>query len=65
MLEKVKEKEKLSDNIGYTTMLTEVIGASSPIDLISRYGWVKSISDVDIAKKLGITEIKKYWQNVS
>lgn len=38
---------------------------SSLVDLVKRYKWVMSNTDFDIAKKLELTKVKKYWQHAS
>ena len=40
--------------------LAEVGKTSSPIDLNSKYIWVISNIDIDVARDLGLTGIKKH-----
>ena len=58
--EKARKKEGLSEGIVNTTMPAEVARASSPVDLTRKYMWVISNANIDAAKKLGLTSIKKY-----
>ncbi len=59
--EKAREEEILSlKGIADTTALAEVAWVSSPVDLAGRYNWAMSNADLDIAKELGLTSIKKY-----
>ena len=60
--EKAREKEGLSEGIADTTAPAEVARASSPVDLAGKYMWAMSIADMDAAKELGLTGIKKYWR---
>ncbi len=59
--EKTREK-KLSEGPADTTAPAEVAWTSSPIDLAWKYRWAMSNVDMDAAKKLGLTEVKKYWR---
>ena len=61
--EKVREKEGLSEGIADTTAPAEVARASSPVDLAGKYMWAMSNADMDAAKELGLTGIKKYWRH--
>ncbi len=58
--EKVREDKMLPENISDTTALAEVAWVSSPVDLTGRYNWAMSDADLDTAKELGLTSIKKY-----
>ncbi len=60
ILEKVKEEEILLENIADMTASAEIAWVSSLVDLTGRYNWVMSNPDLDVAKKLGLTGIKKY-----
>ena len=42
--------------------LAEVGRTSSPIDLDGKYIWAISNVDIDAARDLGLTDIKKYWK---
>ena len=57
---KVREKERLSKAIIYTTVLAEMAQALSPDDLTKKYIWAMSNTDLNAAKKLGLSSIKKY-----
>ena len=60
ILEKIREKEKLSEGPADTTTPAEVAQASSSVDLVWRYRWVMSKVDMEAAKKLGLTGVKNY-----
>ncbi len=61
ILEKAREEEMLSlEGIADTTAPAEVARVSSPVDLIGRYNWVMSNTNLNAAKELGLTDIKKY-----
>ncbi len=49
--------EKLIDII----VMAEVAKVSSVIDLGSQYSWTINNADIDVARDLGLTGIKKYW----
>ncbi len=51
-----------SESIADTTAPAEVARISSLIDLAGRYNWVMSDADLNAAKELGLTGIKKYWR---
>ncbi len=57
--EKAREK-KLSEGPVDTTATAEVARTSSPIDLAWKYKWAMSNVDMDAAKELGLTGVKKY-----
>ncbi len=59
--DKAKEDKMLSESIADTTVPTKVARVSSPVDLVGRYNWAMSDADLDAAKELGLTGIKKYW----
>ncbi len=46
-----------------TTAPGEVARISSLIDLTGKYDWVMSNADLDAAKELKLTGIKKYWKH--
>ena len=58
--EKAMKKERLLESITDTTAPAEVAQALSLIDLAGKYIWVMSNANMDAAKKLGLTDIKKY-----
>ncbi len=58
--EKVRKDKMLSGGIADTTAPVEVSQALSPVDLVGRYNWTMSNADLDGAKELGLTGIKKY-----
>ena len=60
ILEKAREEKMLLESIANITALAEVTRVSSPVDLAGRYNWVMSNADLDAAKELGLTDIKKY-----
>ena len=62
--ERTKEKEKLLKSIMETTALAEMAQVLSLIDLAKKYIWAISNIDIDTAKKLRLTGIKKYWRRV-
>ncbi len=59
--EKAREK-KLSEGLTATTALAEVARALNPINLAWKYRWAMSNVDMDLAKELGLTGVKKYWR---
>ncbi len=61
--EKVREKEILSiEGIADTNAPAEVARISNPVNLAGRYIWAMSDSNLDVAKELELTGIKKYWR---
>ncbi len=60
--EKAREEEMLSEGIADKTVPAEVARVSSLVDLAGRYNWAMSNADMDAAKELGLTGIKKYWR---
>ena len=58
--EKTREKEKLFKSIADITAPAEVAQASCPVDLLERDMWAMSNANLDAAKKIGLTGIKKY-----
>ena len=60
IIEKTKKKKELSEGIANTTALAEMAQALSLIDLARKYMWVIGNADLNAAKKLGLTNIKKY-----
>ena len=58
--EKARKKKRLSEDIANTTTLAKVTQASSSIDFARKYIWVMSNANLDVAKKLRLTNIKKY-----
>ncbi len=60
--EKAREDKMLSESIADTIAPAEVPRVSSPVDLVGRYNWAMSDVDLDAAKELGLTGIKKYWR---
>ena len=57
---KIREKGRLSESISDTTMLVELAQVSNLIDLPRKYLWAMSNINLDMAKKLRLTGIKKY-----
>ena len=63
IIEKAKKKKRLSKGITNTTTLAELSQASSLVDFAERYMLAISNADLDAAKKLGLTGIKKHWKH--
>ena len=61
--EKAREEKMQSESIADMTALAKVAWVSSFVDLAERYNWAMSNADLDTAKKLGLTGIKKYWRH--
>ncbi len=59
---KAKKEEILPEGIADTTAPAEVARVSSPVDLAERYIWAICNADLDAAKELGLTGIRKYWR---
>ncbi len=59
--EKAREEEMLLEGIAYTTAPAEVSRVLSFVYLAGRQNWAISNADLDAAKELGLTGIKKYW----
>ena len=57
---KAKKKEKLLEDIVDITALAELAQASSPVDFAEKYMWAMNNANMDAAKELGLTGIKKY-----
>lgn len=56
-----KNEEQLAmENILNKSAMAEVIKVSNVIDLGSKYSWAISNTDIDVAKDLGLTGMKKY-----
>ena len=62
---KVKKEKTLSKDIIDTIALVKVAQVLSLVDLTKRYNWAMSDANLDIAKKLELTGIKKYWRRIS
>ena len=60
---KVREKEGLSEGIVDKIAPAEVARALSPVDLAWEYMWAMNNANINAAKKLGVTGIKKYWSH--
>ena len=60
--EKAKKKERLLEGIADITTPVEVARALSPVDLAGKYIWAISNADMDTAKELRLTGIKKDWR---
>ena len=63
ILEKTREKEKLSEDLADRSVLAELARASSPVNLAWRYRWAMSKTDIESAEKLGLTGVKNYWRH--
>ena len=57
---KTREEEMLSESIADIIVPTEVALVLSSIDLAGRYNWAISNIDLDVIRKLGLIDIKKY-----
>ena len=60
--EKAREKKRLSESIADTTTSAEMTQALCFVELAGKYMWVINNINLDAAKKLGLTGIKKYWK---
>ena len=60
--EKAKEEETLWKGIINTIVPVQITQILSFVDLARRYNWAISNANLDAAKKLGLTGIKKYWR---
>ncbi len=56
------EGQLAMENLLDKTAMAEVAKVSSVIDLGSKYSWAISDADIDVARDLGLTGIKKYWR---
>lgn len=63
ILEKARKKRELLGGIADTTAPAEMAWALSPVDFAGRYKWEMSNADLDAAKELGLTRVKKYWKH--
>ena len=57
---KVKGKEELSKGIANITTPIKATQTSSPADFTRKYMWATNNVDLDVGKKLGLIDIKKY-----
>ena len=55
----------LLESIADTTVPAEVAQVLNFVNFAVRYNWAMSDANLDIAKKLGLTDIKKYWRCAS
>ncbi len=62
ILEKIREERMLPKGIADINALVEVARVSSLVDLDKRYNWAMSNADLDVAKELRLTGVKKYWR---
>ncbi len=46
------------------TVIAEVAKVSSAIDLGNKHSWAISNADMDVARDLRLTGIKKYWRRI-
>ncbi len=46
------------------TAITKFAKVSSAIDLRNKHSWAISNADMDVARDLGLTSIKKYWRRI-
>lgn len=60
LLQKKSRKKKLSKDIVNITTLAKMAQIFSFINLVERYMWVISNVNLDIIKKLRLTNMKKY-----
>ena len=59
--EKAKRKKLLEIPVD-TTVFAKMAQTSSSINLVWKYRWAISNVDIDVAKKLRLIEVKKYWR---
>lgn len=65
ILEKTREKKKLSEDIVDTIALAKVAQVLSTVDLTQRFKWTMNNTDLDKTKKLEPTRVKKYWKCIA
>ncbi len=58
--EKARKEKMLSENIVNMTAPMKVARVLSLIDFAESYNWAMSDADLDVAKELKLTGIKKY-----
>ncbi len=58
-------KKKLSESPADTTASAKMAQTSSSIDLVWKYRWAISNVNIDVAKELQLTKIKKYWRQAT
>ena len=63
ILEKTREKKKLSESPTNTTATEKVSRASSFVDLARRFRWAMSKAGMKVAKELGLNGVKNYWRH--
>ena len=61
--EMTREKEALSKSIANTIASAEMTQVLSLVNLAEKYLWAINNADLDAAKKLGLSSIKKYWRH--
>lgn len=64
ILEKAKEKKKLSKNFINITIVVKMTQILSLVDFAQKYRWAMNKADIDEAKKLRLTGIKKYQRRI-
>ena len=62
--ENARDKEGLLEEIANITLPVKMAWALSFINLVRKYMWVISNIDLDAAKELRLTGIKKYWKHI-
>lgn len=60
ILEKAKKKKQLLENIANTTTLAKITLTSSFINFTRRYKQKINNTNLNAAKKLGLTRLKRY-----
>ncbi len=60
ILEKIRKEEILSKDIVDTTMSAKVAWVLSLVDFTRRYNLAMNNANLDVAKELRLTSIKKY-----
>lgn len=60
MAEKARENKKMLVKKGNKAVMAEVTRVSTAIDISNKYRWVISNANIDTARDLGLTNIKKY-----
>ncbi len=59
------KKQLVMENLLDKTAMAKVAKVLIVIDLGSKYSWAISDIDINIARDLGLTDIKKYWRYAS
>lgn len=65
ILEKTKKKEKLSIDIADITTLVKMAQVLSLVNFARKYIWSINNTNIDVTKKLRLTDIKKYKKYIN